>query len=731
MAISRKEFSAACQASFSVAMTVRRFIAFIGVVAAGTARSAAVQGPVPSMPRYFEANQGQAAGDVDFISRGSGYTVFLTPNAADFELLPVTRKPGDAQSAALRLRLLGANAHAVPSGRNLQSARTNYLVGNTPALWHTDIPQFGRVEYRDVYPGIDLLYYENQQQLEYDFILGPQADPRRIQLAFEGARGIRVDDATGDIVVNAGNAEVRQKKPAVYQDTPQGRKRIGGGYVALGGNRVGFEIAGYDRGKPLVIDPVLAFSSYFGGTGEDSGDSVAVDAKGNMYLSGYTTAPDGQTGVAGRRLAAGSEAAYIAKIDPGGALIFSTYIAGSNDHAAGYGITVDKNGNTYLAGQTKAADFPTVNAIQPKYHGGTDAFLLELNSSGNGLLFSTFLGGSEFDYLAFVTIDESGNVYAAGATSSLDFPVLHAAQPKTPSRHFSAMALKIFPNRKLAYATYVGGENFTNAIATDASGDLYVAGDISADYLPCVNALQKTYGGLGDGFVQKLSPAGAVLYSTYIGGSATDAVRGLQVDPKGNLIIAGETDSYNFPVVNPIQRTLGDGMMDRLIERTLSIVGDGYAARHIQHTLGVAGDGFVAKLNSSGSALLFSTFLGGSDEDQIADVALDAAGDVYVTGRTRSKNFPTVRPVQAANAGGLDAFLTKINNQGSAILFSTYLGGSRDDRALHVAAGTGGRVYIAGKTGSADFPTVKAFQPKFGGGSHDAFIAEIDLGLRQ
>jgi hypothetical protein len=682
-------------------MTVRRLTVFLWIAAAGISRCAAAQArhAVPSMPQYFEANRGQAARDVDFVSRGRGYTVFLKPDEADFELRSPARQPGDVEYAALRMKLLGANAHARPSGRNLQSAKANYLIGNAPGLWRTGIPQFGRVEYGGVYPGIDLVYYGNQRQLEYDFVLGPRADARRIQLAFEGALAVRIDDETGDVVVNAGSAEIRQKQPAVYQDTPRGRKRVEGWYVALGGGRVGFKVGHYDGRKPLTIDPVLALSSYFGGNGEDSGNSIAVDAKGNTYISGTTTSLDGRSSVAGQRFKAGSRAAYIAKFDPAGALAYSTYIAGSNDQAEGYGVTVDKNGNAYLAGYTKAANFPTVNAIQAKLRGVQDAFVLELNSSGNGLIFSTLLGGSGMDYLGSIAVDDSGSIYAGGATSSSDFPVLHAAQPKTLSKHFSAVALKIFPKRTLAYATFVGGENFANAIAIDAAGDLYVVGDVSAGYFPCVHALQKTYGGSTDGFVQKLSPTGAILYSTYIGGSAADLVKGVKVDASGNVIIAGETASSNFPVVNPIQRTPGG-----------------------------ASDGFVAKLNAAGSALMFSTYIGGSGVDRISDLALDNAGNLYLTGRTNSANFPAVKAIQAANAGGFDAFLTKIGNDGSAILFSTYLGGNKDDVAFHVAAGSGGKVYIVGKTSSANFPMVKAFQPQFGGGSTDAFIAGLDLG---
>ena len=489
---------------------------------------------------------------------------------------------------------------------------------------------------------------------------------------------------------------------------------------------MGFELAEYDRRWPLAIDPALTFSSYFGGAGDDSGNSMAVDAQGNMYLSGTVTVTGNLTSVGGQRLGAGSTAAYIAKIDAGGKLIWTTYIAGPNDQARGFGIAIDREGDAYLVGQTASAGFPTARAIQPKYHGGTDAFVLELNNSGNGLIFSTYLGGSGFDYLAFVKIDEIGNIYAAGATSSQDFPVLHAAQPATPSKRFSSVALRVFPDRTLAYATYVGGENFTNAIATDSAGDLYIAGDISAADLPCVHALQNTYGGSGDGYIQKLSATGAVIYSTYIGGSGPDAVRGMQVDQHGDVVIAGETRSYNFPVVKPLQRTLGDAFLSRFAERTLGLVGEGYTARFIRSAFKVAGDGFVAKLNSSGSALLFSTYIGGSDDDRIEDLALDDAGAVYVAGQTKSTNFPTAQPVQAANAGRFDAFLAKIDNRGSAILFSTYLGGSGDDRALHVVVGTGGRVYIAGRTTSANFPTVNAFQPRFGGGAHDAFLAEID-----
>ena len=659
----------------------------------------------PALPQEFEPNHGQENQRVDFISHGPGYTLSLAANEADLQLISTAAtRPLQSRTNTLRMKLMGANPHAHAEGRELQAGRSNYFIGNNPSFWQTDIPQYGRVEYREVYPGTSVAYYGDNRQLEYDFVVGPQADPRKIRLAFQGADRIHIDEA-GDLVLTVDSGEVRQRKPVVYQDTPSGRIGIDGRYVVRGRNRVGFEVAAYDRRKPLVIDPVLVFSSYFGGNGDDSGYGIKLDPAGNIYICGKTSStnfpgnpvPGTPAGV----LNGSATAAFVAKISSSGTLIFSTYIAGTNDQALGAGVAVDGNGNVYLAGSTSAADFPTLNAIQPTNHGSFDAFVLELNNSGSALVYSTYLGGSQLDYAETISVDTSGNAYVTGSTASADFPTLNAAQPKYGGGGYDAFAAKISPaGSALVYSTFLGGSgtDFNNGLAIDSEGNLYVFGDTDSVDFPVKNAFQTVSGGGIDGWVTKLDPTGSVvIYSTYIGGSGGDAVRGGKPDENGNLYITGNTSSSNFPTLNPIQPNYGGG----------------------------ANNAWVAAINPSGSALLYSTYLGGSGDDIASDLELDALDNVYIVGTTSSTNFPTVNAIQNSNAGGLDVFVTKVNAPGSALIFSTYLGGSGNDEARQMAVDLAGRAYVVGATSSSNFPTVAPLQGTFGGGPEDAFLAII------
>ncbi len=657
-----------------------------------------------ALPQSFEPNRGQARRGIDFISHGPGYAFSLAPNEADLQF--IATEPGTPslkQERTLRIKLQGANSHARAQGREAQSGRSNYFIGNNREAWQTDIPQYGRVEYAKVYPGIDVAYYGNHQQLEYDFVIAPHADPRRIRLAIEGADRIQIDE-TGDLLLRVGSAEIRQEKPVLYQDSPEGRRRLKGRYVIRGKNHVGFEVGDYDKHKPLTVDPVLVFSTYFGGNGDDIGTGIRVDATGNIYISGTTGSTNFNGNPIpgtppGQPLSGTGKAAFVAKINSSGALVYSSYIGGTNDQAFGSGLAVDSSGNLYLVGNTSAADFPTVSPIQATYGGDTDVFVLELNSTGNGLIYSTYLGGSALDYAENVEVDASTNVYLTGSTSSSNFPTINAEQPTYGGGSIDAFAAKISPGgASLVYSTYIGGNSgdFSNGLTIDSSGNLYAFGDTGSTNFPVENAFQPVFGGgSSDGWLVKLSATGSVIYATYIGGSAGDTVRGAKVDLNGNLHLTGTTVSENFPTLNAIQPQYGGG----------------------------TSDGWVASLNSSGSALIYSTYLGGSSDDAASDLALDANDNVYVAGATSSVDFPTVNAIQNNNAGGYDAFLTKINASGTALVFSTYLGGSGNDWARQLAVDSAGRAYLTGTTSSPNFPTVSPLQAAFGGGPEDAFIA--------
>jgi hypothetical protein len=562
------------------------------------------------------------------------------------------------------------------------------------------------VEYDKVYPGIDVAYYGVGQQLEYDFILGPHADPRKIRLKVDGADRIEIN-AGGDLALTVGSAQILQRKPVVYQDTAGGRKRVEARYVDLGRSRVGFEIAGYDPASSLVIDPVLVFSTYFGGSGGDSAVGTALDSSGNVYISGETTSNALPGTRLGQAFNGGGSAAFVAKISPSGTLISSTYIGGSNDEAIAVAVAVDGSGDMYLSGGTTSATFPTSSPLQATMGGGgLDAFVLELNSSGTGFVFSTFLGGSSKDIAQAIALDGSGNVYVTGFTESSNFPTLNATQPKFTGS-LEAFAAKIVPGGSaFLYSTYFGGgADFNNGMTVDASGDMYLYGDTASTSFPVLNAIQPTFCGWAPGqtvtnnhgWVAMLNSAGSPVYATYICGSiAADAVRGAAVAPNGNLFITGNTASTTFPTLNPIQAAYGGG----------------------------ASDAFVMELSPTG-ALLYSTYVGGNGQDVAQGLQLDALNNIYIAGYTSSTNLVTLNPVQSANAGAEDAFLTKINAAGSAIVFSTYLGGRNNDQAYGMAVNALAQAYLTGQTASTNFPTLNPLQATYGGGSADVFVAAI------
>ena len=619
------------------------------------------------LPLSFEANQGQTDPQVRFLSRGAGYSLFLTSTEAVLALTEgpqqkpaarAARAPGSAgaegpalhaarasishdnKTAVLRMKLVGANAKAEVIGQDELPGKSNYFIGNDPKKWHTNVRQFAKVRYEGVYPGIDLVYYGNQRKLEYDFVLQPGANPQAIRLGIEGARRLRLEQ--GDLVLTNDVGDVHLRSPHIYQEANGVRQEVRGRYVITSRNEVGFRVAAYDRRRALVIDPVLAYSTYLGGSGSEGGGG----------LSG--------------------------------------------------GIAVDSAGNAYVTGRTSSTDFPTVNPIQSTNHGAVDAFVTKFNADGSALVYSTYLGGSGDDIGTAITVDSTGNAYVTGITSSTDFPTTPGAfQPTCAGSCGSAFVTEINSSGSaLVYSSYLGGSGGANAagIAVDGSGNAYVAGYAFEDFPTTPGAFQRTYGGNGDAFASEVNPTGtALVYSTYLGGSNTDFGDGIAVDSSGNAYVTGLTESTDFPTASAIQPTFNGGNMDA----------------------------FVTKLNADGSALIYSTYLGGSGDDVGFGVAVDAAGNAYIAGRTYSTDFPTANAFQPTNHGAPDAFVTKINAAGSAFVYSTYLGGSSYDEAYRIAIDGSGNAYITGDTYSSDFPLASAVQSAKSG--LDApFVTKLD-----
>ncbi len=661
------------------------------------------------LPLSFEANCGQSEQACDYLARGAGYALFLKPTEAIFRL---DQRHAAAGSSSALLRMVLVRADAAPAeGVKELPGKVNYFVGNDPAGWRTDVRTFGRVRYHGIYPGIDLTYYGNQRQLEYDFEIAPGADPETVSLRFEGADKVEVD-ATGALLLTLGEKVIRQPKPTIYQEVAGQKRAIEGGYVVAEGGRVGFTIGEYDTRLQLVIDPVLEYSTYLGGSGGDQALHIALDSAGNVYLVGLTTSTDFPTANSIQDAnggVVGTLDAFVTKLNAAGtALVYSTYLGGDGNDQ-GRGIAVDSSGNAYVTGVTNSTNFPTANAFDATIgNNGDDAFVTKLNAAGNALVYSTFLGGDDSaEFGQAITVDSAGNAYVTGNTFSDDFPTVNPIQSAHAGGSTDAFLSKLnAAGSALVYSTYLGGDanDSGEGIKVDSAGNVYLGGDTFSTNFPTANPIQAALGGNGDAFVLKVNAAGnALVYSTYLGGSAREACEDLAIDSAGNAYVTGDTESNNFPTANAFQSSNGGTVLLQ--------------------------DAYVAKINAAGSAFVFSTYLGGTGGEVGFGIAVDAASNVYVAGATGSNTtFPTANALQCARAGGADVFATKFNAAGSALVYSTYLGGAAGDEARGVALDALGNAYIAGFTSSADFPTVNAIQSTFGGTAPpggDAFLFKL------
>ena len=682
------------------------------------------------LPLSFEANQGQTDQRVKFLSHGSGCSLFLTGDEAVLALKkpggstardrqPKPAVPSAEPSAVVRMKLVGANPAAKVTGLAELPGKSNYFIGNNPKKWRSNVPNYAKVKYTSVYPGVDLVYYGNQGQLEYDFVVQPGADPRQIQL--DVGTGVRID-GSGDLVVNTDGGEVTFHKPLVYQPPKDRRRRtrdlVDDKYL-LTDARVTFEVARYDRERPLVIDPTLAYSTYLGGSGGDSGNGVAVDASGNAYIVGWTSSSNFPTTPgAFRTTYPGADLdAFVSKLNAtGSAIVYSTYLGGSGRgrEAVGNGIAVDALGNAYIVGWTSSSNFPTTpGAFKTALDAPENAFVSKLSPAGSALLYSTYLGGRLGDLGAGIAVDALGHAYVTGETGS-GFPTTPGAFQTTygggPSDAFITKLNAT--GSDLIYSTYLGGGtgpdprtagfDTGNGVAVDASGDAYITGFTGSSDLPTTpGAFLTSLPSSQSAFVTRLSADGsALVYSTYLGGSGFGGL-GIAVNASGNAYVTG--DAYpGFPTTpGAFQTTFGGGVEDA----------------------------FLCQLNAVGSALVYSTYLGGNNDDVGYGVAVDVSGNAYVTGLTSSTGFPTTPGAFQTTYGGgqSDAFFTMLKARGSALLYSNYLGGSATDVGNAIAIGSDGNAYVTGYTASSNFPTTSgAFQIGYGGNG-DAFVSKFSL----
>ena len=721
-------------------------LTFAGTLAASSATSpsqALRHSPIPDpaverevsrvfgqLPLSFEANQGQTDPRVKFFSRGNGYSLFLTSFEAVLALrAPTPQATDNASQAVLRMTIVGANPATRVSGLDELPGKSHYLAGPDARQRRTNVPNYAKVSYRAIYPGVDLVYYGNGHHLEYDFIVAPGADYRTIALLFEGARDITINES-GDLVLRVGDSDIRQPKPVIYQEVDGTRHQIDGRYVMVGKDQVGFDIAKYDVTRPLVIDPMLIYSTYLGGGGVDFGQGVAVamDRDGNAYVTGFTNSPNFPT-TDGAFQTINRIDAFVTKLNrTGSALVYSTFLGGIGTDF-GAGIAVDRDGHAFVTGGTDSPDFPTTaGAFDTSFNGGSDAFVTKLNRDGSDVVYSTYLGGTGLDNDEMgsgdIAIDPSGRAFVTGTTGSLDFPRTRNAYQRENQGLRDVFVTKL--NRRgsaLIYSTYLGGaaDDRGRGIALpggndhDSRGLAYVTGVTDSVNFPTTRrAFQPLPGGLSDAFVTKLDHRGSDLeYSTYLGGENRDHGFDIAVDPIGQAFVTGGTASQQFPTTPGAFQPSNRGGFDA----------------------------FVTKLTRRGSWLVYSTYLGGTADENTdalvrrnAGVAVDTFGEAYVTGVTGGLAFPTTaNAVQPMYGGANDAFVARLNRRGSALRYSSFLGGTGPDFGAAIAVEDDHHhhdrdsrpAYVTGGTASPNFPTTAdAFDPT-ANGNFDAFVTKL------
>jgi hypothetical protein len=677
-----------------------------------------------ALPLRFEPNVGQADDGVRFLSRGHGYTMLMTRTGAVLKLArPAerdTRPPGHltpkpAEQAVIGLTFEGANPDPAVAGQGRLESVSNYLLGSDPDRWFTGVPNYSRVSYRNLYDGVSLEYYANRGgELEFDLTLAPGVDPDRIRLSYSGADELGIDPS-GALVLRAGGAQVRQAPPVVYQWVDGARRQVQGRYVLHGAGQVGFTLATYDRSIPLVIDPVITYSTYLGGSADDFPIWSDIDHAGNFYVTGSTTSADfPTTRKAFQPTFGGEEDAFVTKLNRSGSrVVWSTYLGGDAADAA-LGLDVDRRGHVVVTGRTSSTGFPTtLAAFQPTFAGGdNDAFVTKLNAKGSRLLFSTFLGGTGFDVGFISFFDRHGNVYVEGDTGSPDFPTTPGSfQPTFGGGPSDGFVTKLNPKgSRLVYSTLIGGSGADGAHdgELDKAGNFHLDGFTgSTDFPTTPGAFQPTFGGgATDAWAAKLNKTGtALVYSTYLGGGGDEDVFDLTTDRSGSAYIPGLTSSADFPVTpGAFQTTFQGGDLD----------------------------GYLTKLNPAGTRATYSTYLGGSDFDITGTVRVNRDGVAHVAGITGSTDFPVTRgAIQGTYGGGpADAFLLLLSRDGSRLKFGSYLGGSGEDGSVGAGSWLDGKGnwFIPGSTNSTNFPvTPGAFQTANAGG-FDVFLVKLDLG---
>ena len=654
-----------------------------------------------NLPLHFEPNQGQTDEQVKFLARGNGYGLFLTANEAVLSLEKRGEEKQGNQRAVVKMRFEGAHASSETIGLNKTESKSNYFIGSNPKNWQTGISNFEKVKYESIYDGIDLVFYGNGKQLEYDFIVASGVNPNQIKIKFDGIKNVGIEKATGDLLLETEAGTIRQHKPFVYQEIEGERKEVASSYTIqdseIENPTVSFNLGKYDESKELVIDPILAYGSYLGGNFYDEGRSIAIDAQGNAYIVGTAASRDfpATDGTIKPQMLPRTGTtnsfwydAFVTKVNPTGtAIVFSTYFGGRDNNESGQGVAIDASGNVYLSGTTMSGDLPLVNAYQTTFGGTDDGFAAKLNSNGSAIIYSTYLGGNNTDIGGKIAVHQaSGEATFTGLAYSPDFPTTPGALKQklcaTPVNcsgifYTGSYVARFSANGNVQYATLFDAG--INDVTLDGNNNAVVGGTASAPlFVATPGAFQTVSSGGIDGFIAKLNPSGnAIVYGTFLGGGLqSDRVKSIALDAAQNIYVTGQTENFGFPVT----------------------------ANAFDQTFNGFEDGFVTKLNAEGSALVYSTFLGGIGKDQPFGIALNETGDAFITGETTNAlSFPLKNSLLGTSG---TIFLTRLNSEGSTLVFSTLLGfGGGYDLAVDGAS----NAYVTGST-TGILVTPDAFQ---------------------
>lgn len=697
------------------------------------------------LPLTFEANQGQTDWQTRFVARGNGYSALLTAGGMVLSLRPAkvadapqtseahsSNVPSQSLKTTLQFNLLGATLNPAVVGEDQQPGKVNYFIGNDPRQWHTNVPTYARVRYKNIYPGIDLVYYGNPRQLEYDFEVSASGNPNVIQFEIKGANRIQLDP-NGNLVLTIKGGEIKFQSPVVYQISKGQRLAVDGGYVMQDSTHVGFRVAQYDPSKPLVIDPTLVYSTYLGASDVTEPHAIAIDSSGSIYVAGDTDSPDLPGPTLGSYNGISPDA-FVAKLDPtGSTLVYADYIGGSQEQEA-YALAVDSANELYVTGNTNSNDFPLVNPFQATMAGGFTVFVTKISTDGSSLLYSTYLGGNgSFDQPWGIALDSASDIFVAGETMATNFPTVNAFQSTVSSNQGGVYGEYGFVTEfapdgsSLVYSTYIGGssnemqicsgapcweppDSGIGALAVDANGNAYFGGGTNThDFPVSAGAYQTTLDPkqvIGGGFVGKFTALGGLVYSTYLSGNGggPSGVTAIAVDGSGSAYVAGEAISDGtFPITST------------------SICDPG--------VFGLAcGYSFVTKLDPTGASLLYSTFLGPNNSSVPQGIALDGSNNAYILGYSFGNcggSFVMVEGIQSCE-GMYSLLLVEIDPTASTELFATYLGGSEEGQyPAGIALDSAANIYVGGETLADDFPTTEGAYQSTLNGTSNAFLLKI------